>query len=806
MINSTKYSFSRAGSGSLDLELDEASKQVYRSSLPDAIPFKIEGLDIISDEEVKSIHFFEWQNIQYTYVIEEENQFKAPFELKINERTIKKSISKSNVHLLNGQFAFNDEVGETKIQVRDSENKLVFSLQTEVFPQKMDYKSDYKAMMAEISEIIQNLAFDSLKDTFKTSRPRLSGHTTEHEWWNILDALFDQLIVNLGVIKRQPKHEIKTYEKVLPVEKIRQASKRNVDWLRKNAHFSNRIGVGLKVGEDYYTHALSSKKHVTYDTFENRFVAWAVKNIIEQLRKYHQHTNLIKGNKDYSRLLQKMKDYQSRLQGILHENPFNEVSEFEKRSHFSTSLTRGAGYRDFMHVYLLLTRGLEITDNDIFKIEQKNVSTLYEYWCFLMLVKLLKEQNKSLIDFQDLIKIRSGKFKVELVKGKSSKVRFKKIDSTETTTVYFNREFVKGTGKIYTYNQKPDYSIEFNKDGFKKPFWYLFDAKYRFEEYKNDDESIKNTYNVPQDAIGQLHRYRDAILHTEPTNSTYRGAIKNLGGIILYPYPLPETQFKTENIFYKSITEVNIGAMPFLPSKTNLVNDFLGALINKSPNEHFEQFIEMDRSEYNENRNLWKEWVTINVIPKENQKERIKFMQDKLICHIPFVKNSNSKLFMTKNLLACKAGTTEAYLYDVTSWEIMNDKELELKGTNWNHKKNKYIVFHLTNEKQIITPDNITPMSFRYATSEGLRKYLKNSTKDKNSFYLTSPDAARLYEELTYKNIKFDINWSKNEMDPSLVEFTVDDKIILSSDSYLSIHYKIGNELIHLNKLLQKLF
>ena len=59
-----------------------------------------------------------------------------------------------------------------------------------------------------------------------------------------------------------------------------------------------------------------------------------------------------------------MKNYQSRLQGILHENPFNEVSAFEKRSHFSTSLTRGAGYRDFMHVYLLLTRGLEITNND----------------------------------------------------------------------------------------------------------------------------------------------------------------------------------------------------------------------------------------------------------------------------------------------------------------------------------------------------------------------------------------------------------------------------------------------------------
>ena len=51
-----------------------------------------------------------------------------------------------------------------------------------------------------------------------------------------------------------------------------------------------------------------------------------------------------------------MKMFQSRLQGLLHESPFNEVGDFEKRAHFSTSLTRGAGYRDFMHIYLLLTQ------------------------------------------------------------------------------------------------------------------------------------------------------------------------------------------------------------------------------------------------------------------------------------------------------------------------------------------------------------------------------------------------------------------------------------------------------------------
>ena len=311
--------------------------------------------------------------------------------------------------MLTGQFSFDDEVGETKVELRDFSNRLIFELNTEVFPQKMDYKSDYKAMMADISEIIQNLAYDSLKDTFRRSKARLKGQATENEWWNILDALFDQLIINLGVIKRQPKHEIKKSEKVLPIEKIKSASKKNIEWFRKHSEYSNSSQQGIKVtDEKYFSHALSSKKYVTYDIYENRFIAWAVKNIIEQLRQYKKHVETAAGSNDYSPLINRLRMYQSRLQGLLHENPFNEVGKFEKRSHFSTSLTRGSGYRDFMHIYLLLTRGLELADNDIFKIEQKNISTLYEYWCFLKLVQILKEQNASKIDYQDLIKVRAN--------------------------------------------------------------------------------------------------------------------------------------------------------------------------------------------------------------------------------------------------------------------------------------------------------------------------------------------------------------------------------------------------------------
>ena len=85
--------------------------------------------------------------------------------------------------------------------------------------------------------------------------------------------------------------------------------------------------------------------------------------------------------------------------------------------------------------------------------------------------------------------------------------------------------------------------------------------------------------------------------------------------------------------------------------------------------------------------------VTIGVVQKENQNERLHFIMEKFIYHIPFVKNLNSKLYLTKKLLICKSGTNEAVLFDVKYWDIITDKELTKLGTTWNHRKEKIYCF-----------------------------------------------------------------------------------------------------------------
>jgi predicted component of viral defense system (DUF524 family) len=800
--NSQTYNYSKVGLGHLELEVDLPSKQIYKSTIPQNIKWEIKGLDFIETEIAQNKYFFEWQKIHFTYSVKQDSMLKGPIDLRVNDKVLKQSKQVDNNHILSGQFSFEDVVGETRIEIRDAYNRLIFRLETEVFPQKMDYKSDYNAMMLEISQIVQNLAYDSLKDTFKKSKAKLKGRPTEHEWWNILDALFAQLIINLGVIKQQPKIEIDNQEQVLPVHRIKQTSRNNLSWFKRNTQFSGQNSQGIKVGENqFFIKALANKKYITYDTYENRFVVWAIKNILEQLRKYKKATAQTKQDFDYTPLINRIESYQSRLQAILHENPFNEASEFEKRSHFSTSLTRGAGYRDFMQIYLLLLRGLDIFNNDIFKIEQKNISTLYEYWCFLKMVHLITEQSGNDLCYQDLVKIQSNRYKVALKKGEQSKVVLKNQSLEETTTIYYNKEFNRDGKKVFTYKQVPDFTIKLKKKGFENPFWFIFDAKYRFDE-KVESEYVKNNYNVPQDAIGQLHRYRDAILHSEPVSTTYRSAIKNLGGIILYPYPLSEQEFKN-NVFYKSIEDVNIGALPFLPSKNSLVNDLLYDLVNRTPEEHYERNIEMDRSDYKQRRELWSEFVTIGNIPSNHIEERREFIRKSSIYQVPFVKKLHSKLYLSKKILVYDVVTSEAVLYDVKDWEFNTDKELKEKGASWPLNHSKYIVFNLFNPKSIKVPGKLgTLRGYRYTSKEGLKRYLE--TGDKNCFYLSNPDAARFYNELVRLKLEFNINWIDNDNDPTLIEFLVGDKRILSSITCPSLSFIYNNKLITLSSLKQE--
>ena len=99
-------------------------------------------------------------------------------------------------------------------------------------------------------------------------------------------------------------------------------------------------------------------------------------------------------------------------------------------------------------------------------------------------------------------------------------------------------------------------------------------------------------------------------------------------------------------------------------------------------------------------------------------------------------------------------------------------------------------------------PSNLAPLRFRYSTSEGLKRFNEDPSRNRNYFYLTNPDAARLFEKLTNEKVEFSLTWGDDKAnDSSLVVFQIGDLKILSSENYKPLHFISNGKECFINQL-----
>ncbi len=208
-------------------------------------------------------------------------------------------------------------------------------------------------------------------------------------------------------------------------------------------------------------------------------------------------------------------------------------------------------------------------------------------------------------------------FEYQLKDGFAGAFYFKRIDGV-TARLAHEPKFTQRGNPIRSYlvSQEPDIVLEVTlpktslSDG-KNQFIWLFDAKYRIKTDKNrfDDssEDITTTDYVPDDAINQMHRYRDALIRlsgSEGTDSdlsspsTPGQPVKKsrpvFGAFALYPGFFDQTQ--TPNPYATAIEEIGIGAFALLPSQANShycghhwLLEFLQTQIGPAPSLQAEQ-------------------------------------------------------------------------------------------------------------------------------------------------------------------------------------------------------------------------
>ena len=678
---------------------------------PSLLQLDVESSDI-ADPGSQPL-FFEWQRLEWLFEPSEAIAAKPPYAMYVNG-VLEPAVTCRQLggrQLLSGSFSLGNAVGKTRFSIRDSRGKPLFELGAEVFPQKLDYKDDFPAMLDEITDEIYSLAFDAFKKTYASTQTRTTYYQTLSEWLNLYKVLASGFEQSIDTLLRSPKLELKCETRLKPVSRVRRATHRSVRLaLQRPAKHCRGGGVEVAPGL-HVSHLQEQHRRVSYDTRENRFVVWAIRDVISTLNalivEIDKKQNGGRGSPRAKRLDAEMallRSHQRKLRFRLMDPKFAEVGEFNNQQQFSTTLTMAPGYKEFYHRYLLLRKGLTLSDSDIFKMDYKDVATLYEYWCFLKTVKLLRENPKYDLTSTDIVKIEHQRFSVNLKKGKPSAVNFKQRSSGDVISLFFNRRF-SGKNYTHTFDQVPDNFIEFSRAGYvsgkdAKTFKVVLDAKYRFDRGSESYPVANNPYGPPLDSIAQLHRYRDAILWQQDSDDSVKVANKSLGGVILFPYPNDETEFK-EHPFYKSIERVNIGAIPLQPGparENKLYCDYLDALFEQSGESLSERTIRLDTRNYDAKRRAHTDTVLVGMVPSKNREARLVYHSGKKYFYTQWAQNPQFPLEKVKVVALYDQKLRQIYAWaDVLEVEFLLGSELAATGTTWSARKpdSKHCVYRL---------------------------------------------------------------------------------------------------------------
>ncbi|PGM61784.1 restriction endonuclease [Bacillus cereus] len=545
--------------------------------------------------------FFENRSYQLV-VIPKNNQQLSFYHEHPGFRKQVSSIQMGSLHVLMGNLSFPNEVGNTTFEIKDDKDTLL-TVTFEVFPSKLDYKDDYRALLDEVNDEIYNLAFHLLKRTYLGASTIYATNPSKSEFYRILNDSFEQFMKSISHIKRQPHHTLMTRHQLVRGEKIRKLDSVGMNYLRKRPH--------LLQGENSIpTKGITAYKEVSYDTLENRFVKWMIQRVIHKiddlLKVLEPKSRFGRGVTDED-LLERVKNMKYRMKNELNDPFWRGIGKLD-RSVFLLVIQMAAGYRDAYQIFLMLSRGLTLR-GQIFKMSVKDVARLYEYWTYLKLGQILSKKYIPL--HQDVIQVKQDGLYVTLDESKTAKRTFKHPETDEVIELYFQ----KRNNGLPTVTQKPDTMLAIEKKGKSYQYQYIFDAKYRIDFAEK--AHYKRQYGTPgpmEEDINTMHRYRDALV-VEQEGPFERTAY---GAYVLFPWNQEEEY--ENHPFYKSIEKVNIGGFPFLPNATRLVEQFLDHLIEKSPEEIIREGI-LPRGTKEEWHSSLEEKVLVGSVKTENDYE-----------------------------------------------------------------------------------------------------------------------------------------------------------------------------------------
>ena len=472
-------------------------------------------------------------------------------------------------HILAGFLNYGNEIGKSEIHLiyKTKEGTKRFTFSFEVLSTKLDYHDHWRSIIEDIEAEYRMLSLDYMRRTFHGFSPDPSGETPEIVWWSVFAGEQEKFISACKSIIERPRHRLhgrETYKRADQLKVVpREIENILAEHRKENGHL-------YRVEEQIQTN----------DTQENRFLKFALSQISSKYDALKRRIENLNNVSDVKK--EEMRNTLSTLQHLQRNPFFRTVGKYKGMNQESLVLHKATGYSQVYRTWNLLRRGYSLYDG-LYRLQTKDIATLYEIWCFIEVSHIVKEKLQLAdtdIEHRNRMEM-NGLFTWELGKGEHSRILFKK-DNVELAELVYNPKNTERENSdmgmkdlvVRTVPQKPDIVLQLTKNDMQQgmKMTYLFDAKYRIADRQNGVDM------PPDDAINQMHRYRDAIYYKEHGSEALKKEV--IGGYILFPGDgEPDDVIMAR--FHKSIEEVNIGASPLRPKdKRNrqLLADFIEQL------------------------------------------------------------------------------------------------------------------------------------------------------------------------------------------------------------------------------------
>ena len=434
-----------------------------------------------------------------------------------------------------GSFNSNNYIGKLNLSFLGFDNSNI-----EIISKKIDYESDFNTMMTNINDLFIEYLSRS-NSIFSSSRSFTSMQISDEKYYYSKFAYIENILGDNNIpfwidyleknhnSKLESKKESKYINELddIDIDEIMDASTSDNVFQYKNRN------IPYIINDIYYEEEKNTK--------ENQFVKFFIENLKNELMKIKKMVDSDL-EKDCNYLIKK-------INALLSKSFFKGISNISNIPYNSQVLQKKYPYNLIFKTYNNLQLITKIDNNlifDTYNVGHKDVPTLYEYWCFLQVHKLLDTKyNES--EHNSWISYNSNKLDVSINHGSYSSFE---VGDNIKVFLYYNKTYNSisdpSISESYSQEFRPDISLEIYKNDNLVSLLHL-DAKYKLP---SDNDSFNS------DDLNKMHAYKDGIIGTRGAFILTLGSKKSL-----FYKPLQYEDF--------SSSFPSVGALSLIPGHYN---------------------------------------------------------------------------------------------------------------------------------------------------------------------------------------------------------------------------------------------